>query len=82
MAVFNVEYNDNIRADLELAGFTDGQLIKGVTRNDIDAIMAEGPGAIYTAMTRAFRGFNHYTSGLHFQQTMMVMVTLFLLALE
>lgn len=60
MQEFN--FNSDIRATLEQNGFTDGTLV-GVTRDMIDALFAEGPGAVYTAMTRAFRGINHFNTG-------------------
>lgn len=56
------DFNPNIRVNLEQNGYTGGTLI-GISRDELDAIFAEGTGGLYTAATRAFRGINHYNTG-------------------
>ena len=59
---YDIDYNSDIRVDLNQNGYTDGRLV-GISRDELDSVFAEGLGGLYTAATRAFRGINHYNTG-------------------
>lgn len=54
------DFNSNVR-NTDPDSYVDGRMV-GIDKDLIDNLFAEGSGALYTSMTRAFRGINHSNS--------------------